>query len=65
MTTDPVMIAFTVKRTKTGKAVWTEIGRAYPHDAGSGLTVVFDALPLTKHVVLLDINDCCARDESA
>lgn len=64
MTTDAVMLAFTVKRTKAGKAVWTEIGRVYPHDVGSGLTVVFDALPLTKHVVLLDINDCRARVES-
>jgi hypothetical protein len=47
MTNDPVMIAYSVKRTTSGKSVWTPIGRAYPHDEGSGLTVVFGALPLT------------------
>jgi hypothetical protein len=45
-----------------GKSVWTLIGRAYPHDEGSGLTAVFDALPLTKRIVLLDMNDSAARD---
>jgi hypothetical protein len=61
MTNDPVMIAYSVKRTTSGKSVWTPIGRAYPHDEGSGLTVVFDALPLTKRIVLLDVNDSAAR----
>ncbi|MFZ4604112.1 MAG: hypothetical protein ACOYM8_16835 [Caulobacterales bacterium] len=64
MGTDPVMIAYTVKRSKGGKAVWTQIGRVYPHETGSGLTVVFDALPCTQHIVLLDIDDMRARDES-
>ena len=64
MGTDPVMVAYTVKRSKTGKAVWTQIGRVYPHETGSGLTVVFDALPLTTRVVLLDIDDMRARHES-
>jgi len=46
MTNDPLMIAYGLKQTKSGKSVWTPTGRAYPHDEGSGLTVVFDALPL-------------------
>lgn len=54
MSNDPVLIAYTVKRSKGGKTIWTEIGRAYPHEEGAGLTVVFDALPLTKRIVLLE-----------
>jgi hypothetical protein len=54
MTNDPVLIAYTVKRTARGKTVWRKIGVAYPHEAGAGLTVLLDALPLDKRIVLLE-----------
>ena len=62
MATDPVLIAYTAKRTKTGKrVVWTRIGQAYPHETGAGLTVVLDAMPLDGRIVLLELDD--ADDE--
>lgn len=54
MSNDHVLIAYTVKRTRGGKTIWTEIGCAYPHEEGAGLTIVFDALPLTKRIGLLE-----------
>lgn len=57
MATDPVLIAYTAKRTKTGKrVVWTRIGQAYPHETGAGLTVVLDAMPLDGRIVLLELD---------
>ena len=47
MTNDPVLIAYSVKDLPAGqKAIWRRIGVAFPHDRGSGLTVVLNALPL-------------------
>lgn len=55
MTTDPVLIAYTVKRSpKTTRAIWTRIGEAFPHDVGAGLTIVLDSLPLDGRIVLLE-----------
>lgn len=54
MAADPVLIAYTVKRSKTKRAIWTRIGEAYPHEIGAGLTVVLDSLPLDGRVVLLE-----------
>ncbi|MBL8558120.1 MAG: hypothetical protein JNM47_05330 [Hyphomonadaceae bacterium] len=54
MATDPVLIAYTVKRRKNGAAHWKRIGAAYPHEAGAGLTIVLDALPLDNRIVLLE-----------
>jgi hypothetical protein len=55
MATDPVLIAYTAKRTSTGKkVVWTRIGQAYPHETGAGLTVVLESLPLDGRVILLE-----------
>lgn len=55
MSTDPVLIAYTVKRSpKTKRAIWTRIGEAFPHDVGSGLTIVLDSLPLDGRIVLLE-----------
>lgn len=54
MTNDPVLIAYAVERGKSGKCRWTRIGCAYPHDAGAGLTVVLDAVPLDGRIVLLE-----------
>lgn len=54
MATDPVLIAYTVKRRKNGAATWKRIGAAYPHEAGAGLTIVLDVLPLDNRIVLLE-----------
>jgi hypothetical protein len=52
---DPVLIAYSAKRGRSGKRTyWTRIGAAYPHETGAGLTIVFDALPLDKRVFLLE-----------
>lgn len=60
MSSDPVLIAYGVKRRSTSKrAHWTRIEAAYPHDSGAGLTVILDLLPLDGRIVLLepDSND--------
>lgn len=54
MANDPVLIAYTVTRRKNGQASWKRIGAAYPHEAGAGLTIVLDALPLDNRIVLLE-----------
>jgi hypothetical protein len=51
---DPVLIAYTVKRNTNGKAAWTRIGAAYPHEAGAGLTVILEAMPVDGRIVLLE-----------
>jgi hypothetical protein len=62
MASDPVLIAYAAKRSKTGKRiVWTRIGHAYPHDVGSGLTVMLDAMPLDGRIVLLELDDADDR----
>jgi hypothetical protein len=62
MTNDPVLIAYTVTgRPPDQKAIWRRMGVAFPHDNGSGLTVLLDALPLDGRIVLvepkLDVSD--------
>jgi hypothetical protein len=58
MASDPVFIAYTAKRAKSGKRpVWTRIGQAYPHDSGAGLTLVLDAMPLDGRVILLELDE--------
>jgi hypothetical protein len=60
MSNDPVLFAYTAKRSaKTGRVNHTRIGRAYPHDTGQGLTIVFDAWPLNPGPIIL-----LERDES-
>lgn len=57
MASDPVLIAYSVKRNpKTKRGIWTRIGQAYPHDIGAGLTVVLDAMPLDGKIVLLELD---------
>lgn len=52
---DPVLIAYTVKRKRSGDGVvWKRIGAAYPHEVGAGLTVVLDAMPVDGRIVLLE-----------
>lgn len=59
MTNDPVLIAYAVRRSpKTRKVQYERIGRAYPHNAGEGLTVILDAMPLKgHHIVLLELDE--------
>ena len=57
MSTDPVLIAYSVKRSSKGRTVWTRIGAAYPHETGSGLTVILDATPTDGRIVLLELDD--------
>lgn len=54
---DPVLIASTVKQTSGGKTVWTKIGAAHPHERGAGLTLVLDAMPLGRRIILLEPDD--------
>lgn len=63
MACDPVLIAYSVKRSKTSKRpIWTRIGQAYPHEVGAGLTVVLDAMPLDGRIVLLELGDADDRE---
>ena len=63
MTNDPVLIAYTAKRSKNGKRThWTRIGRAFPHETGAGLTVLLDAVPLDGRVILLELDAADDRD---
>ena len=54
MTNDPVLIAYSVKDRRGAKSIWHRIGVAFPHDRGSGLTVLLDALPLDGRIVLVE-----------
>lgn len=57
MATDPVLIAYTVRRsTKSKRPIWARIGQAYPHETGAGLTVVLDSVPLDGRIVLLELD---------
>jgi hypothetical protein len=51
----PTLIAYSVKDRGEGqKAIWTRIGAAFPHDNGTGLNVVLDALPIGSRIVLTE-----------
>ena len=58
MSSDPVLIAYSAKRSeRTGRRSWIRIGRAWPHAKGAGLTVQLDFMPLDGRVVLLELNE--------
>ena len=58
MSNDPVLLAYTAKRSKNSKHThWQQIGRAYPHASGAGLTVVLDLLPLDGRIILLELDE--------
>ncbi|MBZ0148545.1 MAG: hypothetical protein K8F62_13530 [Pseudorhodoplanes sp.] len=58
VTDDPVLIAYAVKRSpRSKKAIWTRVGRAYPHETGAGLTVLLDAVPADGRIILLERDD--------
>lgn len=54
LSSDPVLIAYGVRATKTGRNAWTRIGAAYAHEEGAGLTVLLDAVPRDGKVILLE-----------
>jgi hypothetical protein len=43
---DPVLIAYIPKNRPRKKPRWLKIGVAFPHDKGSGLTLILNAFPL-------------------
>ena len=58
MSFDPVLIAYSVKRSRDGKRTyWRQIGCAFPHETGNGLTVQLDVLPRDGRIVLLEPDD--------
>lgn len=68
MRIDAVLMAYTARRTKGGKAAWTRIGEAYPFDDGAWLTVKLVSIPLDGIVILLErdtVDDDCSAQEAA
>ena len=59
MTQAPAFIAYTVSSRCGCKALWRQIGVAFPHV--KGLAVLLNALPLGGRVVLLEPNRCSAQ----
>jgi hypothetical protein len=57
MAHDPILRAYTARRTKNGKTAWTRIGEAYPHEHDSGLMVKLIGMPLDGVVILLELDD--------
>ena len=45
MANDPVLMAYASVKTRNGKNHWKRIGAAWPHEAGSGLTLQIDLIP--------------------
>jgi hypothetical protein len=63
MSNDPVLIAYAVGRSpKSRRVQYERIGQAYPHNAGEGLTLILDAMPLKgRHIVLLELDEADDR----
>jgi len=57
MASDPVMLAWMVKRLRNGRKIWTRIGSVYPHEQGSGLTVALEAAPFDGRIYLFELNE--------
>lgn len=54
MSRDPVLIAYGSAKTRKGARIWKRVGATYPHEEGSGLTVVLDLIPFDGRIVLLE-----------
>ena len=66
MNNKPTLLAYAVKdRGRNQPAIWTKIGAAWPHGAGSGLTIELDALPVDGRIVLIEPKDDIASSETA
>lgn len=58
MARKPEFIAYQVKNVEgMEKAIWNRIGAAWQHEAGEGLSVVLDALPLDGRITLIKPRD--------
>ena len=53
-TTQPTLIAYSVKDREGKDDIWTKIGAAFPHGKGVGMTILLDALPLGNRIVLCE-----------
>lgn len=53
----PDFVVYAVRERDGAKDVWTRIGAAFKHDKAEGLTVLLDALPIGRKVVLLPPRD--------
>lgn len=53
----PSMIAYAVRERDGGKDVFTRIGAVFPHNSGEGFTLLLDALPLGRKLVVLPPKD--------
>jgi len=49
----PKMVAYAVREREGGKDVFTRIGAVFSHNSGEGFTLLMDALPLGRKVVVL------------
>lgn len=45
-------VAYTVRKREGSKSVWTRIGAVFTHEDGQGETLLLDALPLGREIVL-------------
>jgi hypothetical protein len=52
-TNKPSLLAYTVKNRGKGKAIWTRIGAAWPHNSGTGFSIELEALPVDGRLVLI------------
>lgn len=49
----PDLVVYAVRTRDGARDVWTRIGAAFKHDSAEGLTLLLDALPLGRKLVLL------------
>jgi hypothetical protein len=49
----PDYVVYAVRERDGSKDVWTRIGAAFKHDKADGLTLLLDALPVGRKVVLM------------
>jgi hypothetical protein len=48
----PAYIAYSIREREGKDSKWTEIGVAFAHDDGKGLTILFDVAPLNGRITL-------------
>lgn len=48
----PKFVAYTVRKREGSKSVWTRIGAVFTHEDGQGETLLLDAMPMGREIVL-------------
>lgn len=48
----PKFVAYTVRKREGSKSVWTRIGAVFAHEDGQGETLLLDAMPIGREIVL-------------